>query len=132
MFPDYDRLQKLPLYAKALQIVEITNMLTEAFYEDKDQLNIAEQMKLNAHSIPAKIAGAEAGDLYSLRMESATMIKIAARELNAQTTLCKHMQLANKDYLQLLRDEIDQFRILYLQWVRSFDPNNDAPDEWTA
>ena len=115
MFPDYDRLQKLPLYAKALQIVEITNMHTEAFYEDKDQLNLAKQMKLNAHSIPTKIAGAEAGDLYSLRMENAAMIKIAARELNAQTTLCKHMQLANIDYLQLLRDEIDQFRIMYLQ-----------------
>ncbi len=104
MFPDYDRLQKLPLNAKALQIVKITNMLTEAFYEDKDQLNLAEQMKPNAHSIPAKIAGAEAGDLYSLRMENATIIKIAARALNVQTTLCKHIRLANIDYLQLLRD----------------------------
>lgn len=121
----------MPLYQKALQVVEVATMLIGAFEEGKDQLNIAEQMLSNAHIIPAKIAGAEAGDLYSLRMENAIMIKIAARELLAQTSLCKHMKLANTDYLQLLRDEIDQFRTLYLAWVRGFDKNNDIADEWT-
>jgi hypothetical protein len=132
MFPDYDQLKELPLYKKALQIVEVTTMLTVAFDEHKDQLNIAEQMLSNAHTIPAKIAGAEAGDLYSLRMENALLIKIAARELMAQTTLCKHMQLANNAYLQLLRDEVEQFRLMYLEWVRSFDPKNDITDEWSV
>lgn len=125
-------LTQMPIYQKALQIVEVSTMLTGAFDETKDQLKIGDQMLTNAHIIPAKIAGAEAGDLYTLRMENATIIKIAARELMAQTALCKHMKLANNAYLQLLRDEIEQFRVLYLAWVRAFDKSHDAEDEWSV
>ena len=132
MLSQNHNLAQMPIYQKALQIVELATMLTNAFDERKDQLNIADQMLGNAHVIPAKIAGAEAGDLYTLRMENATIIKIAARELMVQTALCKHMKLANNAYLQLLRDEIEQFRVLYLSWVRGFDKTHDAQDEWSA
>ncbi|TAH24405.1 MAG: hypothetical protein EAZ07_09600 [Cytophagales bacterium] len=131
MLPETNDINHLPLYKKALQIIELTTMLTGTFDKQKDQLNIAGQMLSNAHLIPAKIAGAEAGDLYSLRIENALLIKIAARELMSQTTLCKHLKLANVDYIQLLREEVEQFRVLFLQWARGFDKQKDASDEWT-
>jgi hypothetical protein len=125
------KLKSMPVYQKAVSIVTLTQHLIAAFDKGKDELNLAEFMLANSSLIPAKIAGAEAGDLYSLRIENAMLIRIAARELLAQTSLCKHMKLNHKDHLQLLRNEIEQFRILFLEWVRNFDANNDVRDEWS-
>ncbi|MNE77638.1 hypothetical protein D3C80_1739670 [compost metagenome] len=84
----------------------------------------------NAFLLGAKISGAEGGDLYTLRMENAVIIKIHARELLTQTTLCRMEELAEDKYLQLLRDEINSFRLLFIEWVNNFDKSNDVPDDW--
>jgi hypothetical protein len=65
-------------------------------------------------------------------MENAVLIKIAARELLTQTTMCKHERLCNLEYLQLLRNEIENFRLLYLAWVQTFDKSNDIADGWST
>ena len=33
-------------------------------------------------------------------------------------------------YLKVLRDAIEEFRILFIEWVNGFDKSNDIPDEW--
>jgi hypothetical protein len=78
----------------------------------------------------AKIRGAEAGDLYSIRMENAVIIKTHAVSLLTATSGLKMMGLSNNKYLQLLRDEIEEFRKLFLEWIQSFDKTNDIPDGW--
>jgi hypothetical protein len=78
----------------------------------------------------AKIRGAEAGDLYSIRMENAVIIKTHAVSLLTATSGLKMMGLSNNKYLQLLRDEIEEFRKLFLEWTQSFDKTNDIPDGW--
>jgi hypothetical protein len=34
------------------------------------------------------------------------------------------------DYLDLLRNEIEEFRLIFIDWVQSFDKTNDIPDNW--
>lgn len=80
--------------------------------------------------INAKLRGAEAADLYSLRMENAVLIKIHAVSLLTATSGLKMMGLSNNKYLQLLRDEIEAFRKLFVEWINSFDRSNDIPDDW--
>jgi len=80
--------------------------------------------------ISTKLRGAEAGDLYSLRMENAVIIKTRAVSLLTATFSLKMMGLSNNKYLQLLRDEIDVFRILFVQWIQTFDKTKDIPDGW--
>lgn len=80
--------------------------------------------------INAKLRGAEAADLYSLRMENAVLIKIHAVSLLTATSGLKMMGLSNNKYLQLLRDEIEAFRKLFVEWINSFDKTNDIPDDW--
>jgi hypothetical protein len=80
--------------------------------------------------ISAKLRGAEGGDLYTLRMENATIIKMHARSLLTTTSGLKMMGLSNNKYLQLLRDEIEEFRKLFVEWINSFDKMNDIPDGW--
>lgn len=124
MLPDCE------IYFKAKEILHITHSLVKSFDEKKDKLEVGSQMLEHAFTIPAKVAGAEAVEFYSLKMEKAISIKVAARELLASTSLCKDMGLGHQDHLHLLRNEIESFRKLYLNWVNSFNKSVDIEDDW--
>jgi len=127
---EMDAYRELPVFKSAEKIRELTQRIVDTFDEKKDKFQLKQQMMMNAYTLGVKIAGAEAGDLYNLRMENAVIIKIHARELLAQTSLCRAEKLCNQEYLQLLRDEIDEFRKLFVDWVKAFDKFNDEKDEW--
>jgi len=126
----HDRVHNMPLMKKADEILHLTEAIVVTINEDDDVLHMREQMMANALIIMPKIAGAEGGDLYTLRMENAVIIKIHARELLAQTSLVKAEKLANATDVQVLRDTIEEFRTLFVEWVKGFDKTNDIPDEW--
>jgi len=125
------RYRDLGVFGKAEEIVEITSAIIASFRDDVEENGlIAQLMMENALRLPAKIANAEGGDIYSHRLDNAVLIKLAARELNSQTYLCKQLELTDPVYLRLLRTEIETFRHLFLDWVDTFDPTNDIVDEW--
>jgi hypothetical protein len=85
----------------------------------------------NAMLIPVKIAGAEGGDLYDLRMENAAIIRKAARELYVQAGSLRYEEgIKDMDYISLLRSTIEEFRLLFIDWVASFDVWNYIKDSW--
>ncbi|MHB1196919.1 MAG: hypothetical protein ACYC0A_08780 [Lutibacter sp.] len=136
----YDRLKKMPLFIKAQQIMEISLKISENVSKhDIENLDEAEGNMLegyaqyireNATIIPAKISGAEAVEIYDLKMENAAIIRKAARELSTYCTGLAMCGYKNTDYLQLLRDEIEEFRVLFAEWVKTFDQWNYLIDRW--
>jgi len=115
------KLEALPIYKKALEILDLTQQIVDTF-NDEDTAKIHRQIMLeDAMIIPAKIAGAEAMDDYILKMENATVIKIHARSLLTQTSSAKYLDLQDERYLKLLRDEIEVFRLLFKEWILSFE-----------
>jgi hypothetical protein len=128
-----DELHQLPLYQKAEQIYKITRGLIEIVPADNEflQETIVRFMMENAMVIPAKIAGAEAVELYDLKMENATIIRKAARELYVQAGSLRFEEvISDQDYIHLLRSEIDEFRLLFIDWVAGFDVWNYIKDNW--
>jgi len=128
-----DELQQLPLYQKAEQIYKITRGLVEIVPADNDflQETTVRFMLENAMIIPAKIAGAQAVELYDLKMENATIIRKAARELYVQAGSLRFEEaISDQDYIHLLRKEIDEFRLLFIDWVAAFDVWNYIKDNW--
>jgi hypothetical protein len=126
---DYDpeeerrKLEALPIYKKSLEILDLTQQIVDTF-DDVDTAKIHRQIMMeDAMIIPAKIAGAEAMDDFILKMENATVIKIHAKSLLTQTASAKYLDLVDERYLQLLRDELEAFRLLFKQWVATFDIN---------
>ena len=115
------KLEALPIYKKALEILDLTQQIVDTF-NDEDTAKIHRQIMLeDAMIIPAKIAGAEAMDDYILKMENATVIKIHARSLLTKTSSAKYLDLQDERYLKLLRDEIEVFRLLFKEWILSFE-----------
>lgn len=128
-----DELNQLPLYKKAKQIYKITRGLIEIIPADNEflQETTVRFMMENAMIIPAKIAGAQAVELYDLKMENATIIRKAARELYVQAgSLGFEETISDQDYIRLLRKEIDEFRLLFIDWVADFDVWNYIKDNW--
>lgn len=136
----YDRIKKMPLFIKALEIMEISLKISENVSKhDIENLDEAEGEMLegyaqyireNATIIPAKISGAEAVEIYDLKMENAAIIRKAARELLTYCTGLAMCGYKNTDYLQLLRDEIEEFRVLFAEWVKTFDQWDYLIDRW--
>ena len=121
--PDEDRkkLEALPIYQKALEIYDLTKRITDTFDKDEQAAPYREIMLEDCSMIPVKIAGAEAMDDYILKMENAVVIKLHARSLFTQTSAVAYLTSLDEAYLQLLRDEIEEFRILFKEWVQDFE-----------
>jgi len=145
MFEDDDdnsreRIRKMPLFIKAEEIMHLSLKIVESV-ESEDLTNLSEfdrhylehhakYISENALIIPAKISGAEAVEIYDLKMENAAIIRKSAREIMTDCTGLKIGGYKSTDYLNLLRNEIEEFRILFAEWVKTFDPWNYNIDRW--
>ncbi|MEM7101784.1 MAG: hypothetical protein AAF502_01560 [Bacteroidota bacterium] len=121
----------MPIYMKGQEIIDLTRALVASFKESKESQEIGQLMMENAYTITSKIARAEGEDWYSNRLDNATLIKLAAKELIAQVDLCRSLELTDCDYLDLVDTEMDKFRMVFLEWVASFNEDNDMIDEWS-
>ncbi|WP_185966015.1 hypothetical protein [Flavobacterium sp. ZT3R18] len=127
-----DRTHQMPIYKKAEDIFKLTEGLIQIIPKEDEflQETTVRFMMEDAMTIPAKIAGAEAADLYDLRMENAAIIRKAARNLYVQAGSLRYHGVDNVEYIDLLRKEIDEFRLLFIAWVASFDVWNYIKDDW--
>lgn len=122
-----------PLYKKSQQILKSTHALIQIIPGENEflQETCARFMMEDAMMISAKISGAEAVDLYDLKMENAAIIRKCARELYVRAgSLRFEEEIKDKEYIELLRTEIEEFRLLFIDWVASFDPWNYVIDRW--
>lgn len=124
-------LNNLPLYKKAMEILRLTEALVIIIPDDDVFLEATKGLMMeNAYTIPAKIAGAEGVGLYDLKMEHAALIRRAGRELFVQAGSLKLFDAAEGDYAQLLRLAIEDFRLLFVVWVKGFDVWDYIVDDW--
>lgn len=133
--------ENLPIFQKALEIknlvdsiihsVEKTDIEFENPIEAKMMQHNLKYLRMNATIIPAKIAGAASENmLYDIRMENAAMIRKAAKELITDARGLEMHGYPDIEYLELLRNEIEEFRILFAEWVKTFDCWNYILDRW--
>jgi len=125
-----DKYEKLPVYQKAQELFDLAEIIAEALKEDEMKEHLAAQMFTNAALIQAKIAGAEGGGLYTLRMQNAVLIKLATQDMFNAISFASMVEINEEDYVDLMRDKIDEFRLVFNDWVRGFDKTYDIPDNW--
>ena len=126
------KISHLPIYQKAKEIEELTETLVSSFDSPNQGRNKEISKKLISHSkkLPKKIAAAEGGDIYSLRISNALQIRTFAKELQTMLNLSAALKLAHRDYITFIINEVDRFRELFLDWVSTFDKTNDIHDDW--
>ena len=126
-----DKLERMPLYQKAMEILEIVDRIVRLVPEENEfTATVASNMDSDALQLAPKIAGAEAVDLYDIKMENAAIIRKCARDIYVGCNGFLIEDFKDLEYLEMLRDEIEEFRVLFAEWVKTFDQWNYIIDRW--
>lgn len=123
--------EDLPIYRKGEEIFHLTTSIVGLIPEDNALLqHLREIMLTDAALLTVKVASAVGADIYDMQMESAVLIRKAARDLLTNCTALKMYGFEESTYLHLLRNAIEEYRVLFVAWVATFDPWNYFWDDW--
>ncbi len=128
---DIVRPEGLPIYRKGKEILEMVSKITALIPEDNEYLmHVKACMLSDAAQLTVKVAGAEAAGLYDLKMENASIIRKAARDLMVQQHSLDMFGFEYVEYYQMVRDLIEEYRLLFIDWVAGFDKWDYIIDRW--
>lgn len=121
-----------PMYIKGMEIFDLVHALIQLLPEEEDHMlhHYRGMMMADAMVLNAKFAGAVNMDLYDLKMENAAIMRKAARDLLTATSGLRAFGFQDTQYLPLLRTAIEEYRLLFVDWVDTFDPWNYIIDRW--
>ncbi|WP_207533806.1 hypothetical protein [Desertivirga arenae] len=125
-----DEIKNLPVYKKAKELLTLAEHIAEYLKENEQRRDLQGQIVGNAMLIVVKISGAEASELYSLKMENAIRIKFAVREMFEAVLFARLLKINHNDYVQLVRNCVEEFRLEFIKWIRTFNSTNDYKDDW--
>jgi hypothetical protein len=128
---DIVRPERLPIYRKGKEILDMVIKITDLIPENDEYLkDIKACMLSDAAQLIVKVAGAEAAELYDLKMENAAIIRKAARDLMIQQHSLDMFGFEYVEYYQIVRDLIEEYRLLFIDWVAGFDKWDYIIDRW--
>lgn len=133
--------EDIPIYKKAKEIQKLVDSLialvkeSELPHADEMDLDLLNdkfiEMSTNTIEIISLISAASQSHTpYDYAMENAVFIKKAAQEIQADAIYIEDMGLNDIDYLDLLHDEIDAFRLLFVEWIKTFELWKYGGDDW--
>lgn len=121
----------LPIYQKGEEIFQVVSKICDLIDDDDLQLGHVKAIMLeDAMLLTVKVAGAEGGQLYDIKMECAAIIRKAARELMVQNHALEMFGFEHVEYFQSVRDLIEEYRLLFIDWVAGFDKWDYIIDRW--
>lgn len=123
--------EELDIYKKGTEIYDLVSQICELIPDDDEHLSFIKGIILeDAMLLMVKVAGAEGGQLYDIKMECATIIRKAAMELMIQNHALEMFGFEHVSYYDMVRDLIEEYRILFIDWVSKFDKWDYVIDRW--
>lgn len=135
-----NKLRNLPIFVKAMVIRKLMKYLTITventdlpLQDEVDEEVLRDCLRLlrrNSNLIISSVANAEATIYFDSKMENATLLRKAARDILTDLREIQLLGFKDVEYLNLLRAEIEELRILFAEWVKTFDPGDYVIDRW--
>ncbi len=129
----HKNLRTVPVYRKALELCAMSREIASYVTFNKDLLKlyksnslrdiIADSLLTDAILIPQKIAQTEFSLSHDEKLRNVSYINIMIKNINSYCTGLERDGVKEKEYLNLLRQEIKSFRISFKKWTGSL-PNN--------
>lgn len=128
---EQERIRAMPIMKKALSLFELVKALIGVMpLQSEFACHYKDVMITDAALICAKINSAETMDFYSIKMEHAVLIKVAANNLSVQAAGLEMLELIPEEYCRLLEMEVEEFRLCFVEWISGFSRAQDLPDPW--
>jgi len=126
-----DKVEKMPIYQKGREIVDLVRNIADLIDDEKGELVFTKGLMLeDAYMLTAKIVNAEGGDMYAIRMENAAIIRRAGNNLKLHIHTLKMFGFEHTEYYMMVRQKVEEYRVLFIDWVASFDKTNYFIDDW--
>lgn len=123
--------EDLPIYKKGKEIFDVVHQIGELIPEDNEHLQMVKaDMYSDAAQLTIKIAGAHNVGLYDLKMEAAAIIRKAARDLLVINHTLEMFGFKEAAYLEIVKKLIEEYRLLFIDWVAGFDEWDYIIDRW--
>jgi hypothetical protein len=123
--------EKLPIFQKGKEIFDMICKIADLIPEGDEFLNeVKSGMLSDAAQLTVKVAGAEAAGLYDLKMENAAIIRKAARDLVVTQHSLDMFGFEYVEYFEIIRELIEEYRLLFIKWVEGFDKWDYIIDRW--
>lgn len=126
---ELEKIYKHPLMIKAKEIIGLTRALVGSLDEARRELYGGLMME-DATLMSAKFAGAESIQDFVLKMEKAVSMKVHAKNLNSMTYQLALEETHAEEHLELLRQAIEEYRKLFVEWIKCFDRTEKFDDGW--
>ncbi|WP_192347680.1 hypothetical protein [Algoriphagus sp. Y33] len=126
---EHQNIYKHPLMKKSKDIFALTRALVGSLDEARKELygNI---MLEDTTTMISRFSGAEGASDYVLKMEKAVVMKVHAKSLYSMTYQLGMEGTHAEEHLELLREAIEEYRLLFIEWIKGFDPNEKNDDGW--
>ena len=126
-----DKVEKMPIYQKGREIVDLVRNIADLIDDENSELGFTKGLMLeDAYMLTAKIVNAEGGDMYAIRMENAAIIRRAGNNLKLHIHTLKMFGFEHTEYYMMVRQMVEEYRVLFIDWVASFDKTNYFIDDW--
>lgn len=126
-----DKYRETPIFKKSEEIYRTIETIIALIPEDNE---ILQDTKMHIYEnilvIQAKLAGAHGVQLWDIKMENAAIIRKCARELMVLYHSLKMFGFEEANYYKIVRKQLEEFRLLFREWVASFNPKHFIVDEW--
>ncbi len=121
----------LPIYRKGIEIYDLVSKIADLIPDDNERLQHTKRFMIeDAMQLSVKVAGATGAGLYDLKMEAAAIIRKAARDLMVQNHSLAMFGFKEVQYFDMVRDLIEEYRLLFIDWVADFDEWDYIIDRW--
>jgi hypothetical protein len=128
----YKAIHNHPLYILAVEIMETVNALNESIVNEQERQMYEMTLTESSLMLAPKIAGAMGSGSRILSLQNAAIIRYHAEFLLTSTSGLKSLDSVDKKYVQLLREDMIEFRTLFKEWVKEIKKmkKDDYEDEW--
>lgn len=120
------------LYNKWREIFVLVESYCETLQDSKDYDHAEKNKELiwqNLFIVAPKIIGAAGIDLYTFKMENASIVRNNCREMMEQIKFTALVGAGEEKYAEAIQREMDIFRGLFKGWVNTF-VKDEYEDEW--
>lgn len=121
----------MPLFQKSQELLQTIRTICDLIHDENLHLReVKAQLLENSAVIQVKIAGAESARLWDLKMENAAIIRKCARELLVSYHSLQIFGFEEAEYYRVVRRQLEEFRLLFREWVANFNPKHYIVDDW--
>jgi len=132
----HKNLRTIPVYRKALELCTMSREIASYVTFNKDLLKlyksnslrdiIADSLLTDAILIPQKIAQTEFSLSHDEKLRNVSYINIMLKNINSYCIGLERDGVKEKEYLNLLRQEIKSFRKSFKKWTGSLPDNGNV------